>query len=554
MIATWMFSAALFTLLLGVAAHCAESALRALGRQGRWAWLAALGAAIAWPALAPWIREMLPTSGSVHTFATSMPSISVVPMRLPAPVPWTQRLDGVILVLWGVATLVMIARLIRAIVLLARVRRQAAPQTIDGVPVLLSTDVGPAVIGVVSPRVLFPESLLELDAPHRRLVLEHEQEHCRARDPWFVLISSMALALVPWNLPLWWIARRARLALEIDCDARVLAANADVNGYGKLLMLISQRQTTMALSPMLAASPSQLERRIIAMRASRMPRRTLRVAIAVAGAIIAAGAACASRISDRVAGPSVASAVPLRAAPATGKEPYFEFQVEQQVRQIPATGNLRYPDSLRHANVEGEVLAQFVIDQFGQYEPGTFKSLASTHPLFTEAVSAALPNMRFYPAQVGGKNVRQLVQQPFTFSLSHDATTPRPKAVPPAKTAYIEFGIDKEAQQVPGTGQVQYPPSLRAAGVSGEVLAQFVVEQDGKIMEGSLKILRSSDPLFTEAVREALPALRFEPATVEGKAVKQLMQMPFTFSLTAGGAEVLQRPGTRPQPGTRSPD
>ena len=29
-----------------------------------------------------------------------------------------------------------------------------------------------------------------------------------------------------------------------------------------------------------------------------------------------------------------------------------------------------------------------------------------------------LPNMRFYPAEVGGKKVKQLVQQPFTFSLS----------------------------------------------------------------------------------------------------------------------------------------
>ena len=48
----------------------------------------------------------------------------------------------------------------------------------------------------------------------------------------------------------------------------------------------------------------------------------------------------------------------------------------------------------------------------------TFKVLKSTHDLFTNAVKAALPNMKFYPAEVGGKKVKQLVQMPFQFSLT----------------------------------------------------------------------------------------------------------------------------------------
>ena len=105
-------------------------------------------------------------------------------------------------------------------------------------------------------------------------------------------------------------------------------------------------------------------------------------------------------------------------APVNTDQPYFEFQVEKQVQQIPGTGNLQYPDMLRSANVEGEVLAQFVVDAEGRYEAGSFKVLKSTHELFTQAVTNALPNMRFYPAEVGGKKVPQLVQQPFTFSLT----------------------------------------------------------------------------------------------------------------------------------------
>ena len=113
----------------------------------------------------------------------------------------------------------------------------------------------------------------------------------------------------------------------------------------------------------------------------------------------------------------VAKGVVGGTAPVNTDQPFFEFQVEKQVQQIPGSGNLRYPDMLRSANVEGEVLAQFVVDTTGKYENGSFKVLKSSHDLFTAAVRNALPTMRFYPAEVGGRKVKQLVQQPFTFSL-----------------------------------------------------------------------------------------------------------------------------------------
>ena len=97
---------------------------------------------------------------------------------------------------------------------------------------------------------------------------------------------------------------------------------------------------------------------------------------------------------------------------------YFEFQVEKQVSTVPGSGNLRYPDMLRSANVEGEVLVQFVVDTTGRADLNTFKVLKSSHDLFTNAVKNALAQMRFYPAEIGGRKVKQLVQQPFNFTLT----------------------------------------------------------------------------------------------------------------------------------------
>jgi periplasmic protein TonB len=101
-----------------------------------------------------------------------------------------------------------------------------------------------------------------------------------------------------------------------------------------------------------------------------------------------------------------------------GDQTYFEFQVEKQVAPAPGNPGPRYPDMLRSANVEGEVLVQFVVDTTGRVEMSQFKVLKSSHDLFTNAVKQALTGMRFYPAEIGGRKVKQLVQQPFNFTLT----------------------------------------------------------------------------------------------------------------------------------------
>ena len=104
--------------------------------------------------------------------------------------------------------------------------------------------------------------------------------------------------------------------------------------------------------------------------------------------------------------------------PVNEDQPYFEFQVEKTAISAPGNPAPVYPSMLQSAGVEGKVLAQFVVDTTGRAEPGTFKVIESTHPLFTQAVQNVLPRMRFYPAEIGGKKVKQLVQMPFVFGIN----------------------------------------------------------------------------------------------------------------------------------------
>jgi protein TonB len=76
-----------------------------------------------------------------------------------------------------------------------------------------------------------------------------------------------------------------------------------------------------------------------------------------------------------------------------------------------------YPSTLRSANVAGEVLVRFIVDTVGRVEPGSVEITRTTHVLFAEAVRRWLRTTSYLPAQVGGRPVRQLVEQHVGFAL-----------------------------------------------------------------------------------------------------------------------------------------
>ena len=106
------------------------------------------------------------------------------------------------------------------------------------------------------------------------------------------------------------IIRRLRIAVEMDCDARVLRRFPDVRGYGALLLDVGGLMTGVRL-PLAALGdpPSTLERRIRAMTMSapRHPR--------LLGASLALGAMALTIAACEVPHPTAIAAEPVGAAP-----------------------------------------------------------------------------------------------------------------------------------------------------------------------------------------------------------------------------------------------
>jgi hypothetical protein len=76
-----------------------------------------------------------------------------------------------------------------------------------------------------------------------------------------------------------------------------------------------------------------------------------------------------------------------------------------------------------------------------------------------------------------------------------------------------------------------FPPPLFASRTSGLVIAQFVVDTLGHVEDGTVGIVSSTAPLFTDAVRVALATATFVPALKDGHAVRQFVQQPFEFAI-----------------------
>ena len=96
---------------------------------------------------------------------------------------------------------------------------------------------------------------------------------------------------------------------------------------------------------------------------------------------------------------------------------------------------------------------------------------------------------------------------------------------------YLESQVTNPVSPKAGNRAPRYPDELRRNGVRGNVVAQFVVDTSGRADLSTFRNNPGAEPAFVRAVRDALPAMEFYPAKIDGRAVRQLVFMPFSFNV-----------------------
>lgn len=268
----WMVYAVLVTLALSAAALLAERAAKVRGVVTRWLWVASLIGSLVLPTVIACATIRLPDSlkssnkptSIVLRDATSIPMPSVLlDLQDVQPYAMSADIDALARTTWVIASALMVLVLVLGSVLLQRRKHGWHEGGLCGERVLVAPDAGPAVVGLMRPRIVVPAWLLHAGEKQQQCTLAHERSHLEARDPQVIALGLALLTLMPWNLLLWWQFRRLRRAIEVDCDARVLLSGHDIATYCETLIQVGQRQSGhIAVVPAMSDSASFLELRI----------------------------------------------------------------------------------------------------------------------------------------------------------------------------------------------------------------------------------------------------------------------------------------------------
>ncbi len=77
--------------------------------------------------------------------------------------------------------------------------------------------------------------------------------------------------------------------------------------------------------------------------------------------------------------------------------------------------------------------------------------------------------------------------------------------------------------------QIKYPEIARKAGVEGRVIVQFVVDEQGNVLDPT--VVRGIGAGCDEEALRVVRTAKFKPGMQRGKAVKVKMSLPITFKL-----------------------
>lgn len=370
-VASWLLPVNAWTAVLLAGALLLD---RVLARRARASLRIALYAPVA-------LRLLVPFSWAIALshlprVAMLMPAERVASSADAAGASWGGALAAVYLVVSAVLALSTVARRRR----LARAVASASSpvDVVAPCPVVAHPELGPMVVGVLSPRIVLPLTLLTGDG-HEALacVLRHEVAHVRRGNPWLSL-GIDALLVIFWPVvPLWIAAARVRHLVELACDEAALAGADEParRRYGHVLLDLAE-EGSLAFGAGSLHFGSRLRARIEAITLERpWPRAVQAVLVASA---VAGFAACSS----------TAPAPPQGTSPIAKQDEYgYKFEDDCFDHATPAERAAAVPSAPPesqaelHGRLPPEAIQAVVRQNFGRFRACYEKALPGNKTL-----------------------------------------------------------------------------------------------------------------------------------------------------------------------------
>jgi len=554
MIAAWMAYALTVAVLAAGTAGILDVLLRSHRKPTRWVWFGGMTFGALWPLWA----AFRPANVSAPAGVPNAPMVTMDPLTLqvgsrslwhvletPLVIGWI--LSSVLLAVLGVALLIRTRRL----------RRKWVLGEARGRSVLYSEEWGPAVVGFFDTRIVLPRWCRTMEEDGLQLILDHEAEHLRAGDIRLLILAGIPPILLPWSLPLWWMWHRLRLAVEGDCDLRVLRKNPRATrAYLELLLEVGRRfPEGGAAAAMLSEPERTLERRIkiMTMPFPRKPfvRGALLVTVGLILVVVACLAPAPMALDDEAELPAV-NAVAQEGTLAD-KPALTPFTVRPDIKnrtEVARAMEQAYPPLLRDAGIGGTATVWFYIDKTGAVKTTRINE-SSGHQALDDAALRVADGIEFTPALNKDEAVPVWISLPITFSVKAGSATEgkapvrapsegadnageaipvkvqstRPEAVPYTVAPRLLNPSDLAR----AIGE-EYPPLLKDAGIGGTTTLWFFIDKSGTVQNVIVNETSGRKELDQAALRMA-DLVRFSPALDGDDPVDVWISLPITFSV-----------------------
>ena len=566
MIAAWMLWSAGIGVLFLVAGLAAERLLTLSGRPTRWVWIVA-GAATT-------ILSVLRIPGGAPDQAAPPPGYAP-PLLEPLTVTvardsMLRSLDDLLVLGWVVLSSLLVVTVLFAFARLVREGRSWKPGSLGNRSVLWSRDTGPTIVGLLRPRVVLPAWVRAIDSSEQELILAHEEEHVRAGDARLRFLMTLPLFVFPWNPALWLQRHRLNLAVELDCDRRVMRRMpGHRHAYGNLLLRVGAGRNGLHRLALVSLSEgrSQLERRIRRL-VEKMPRaRRIQVSLLLLGA---AAIVTLAILFPRIRGED--ASVPEELAELMAEPTFTPYTVRPDLvneREVQRALEREYPRTLRDAGIGGTTTVNFFIDTEGEVQRSLVAS-SSDHEVLDSAALRVARVFRFTPALNLDEVVPVWIAIPISFGTTNDADSTRAEAAreffeamrrfrdadttasaadssaileaierfsspteasvadTPTFTPYtVRPDLVNEAEIMQAM-EDEYPPILRDAGVGGTTNVHFFINVEGVVQRALVAQSSGHEALDSAALRVAR-IFRFTPALDEDEPVPVWIAIPLTF-------------------------
>ena len=572
MIAAWMLWSIGAGLLFCLAGLAAEKLLK---RGRRLVWVAAGAGTVVLPAI-----RMMSGGGGADSSVLPAAPILLEPVTMTVASDSTlHSLDDTLLLAWVLLSAILLVAALMGGVRFLRRRASWDAGTLLGRDVLWSRETGPAVVGLFGSCVVLPTWVQAAGAARQELILAHEEEHLRARDVHLRFLFGTLLLAFAWNPAIWLQYRRLSLAIELDCDQRVMDRLPDHRRlYGDLLLRVGSGAGALPgiAVTALAEQRSLLERRIRQLLSKAPEVRMAQAAFLVFGAVLLIGVAVSipgitgegpvgvdgsARIGDAEV------IVPPAESPALMSSPVFTpYTVKPDYingGEVHAALEREYPPLLRDAGIGGTVIVWFFIDEEGVVRNQQVQT-SSGHQALDDAALRVAPVFRFTPALNRDQAVPVWVQLPITFTTGESAAAEESEAesaeeavvqqeairrataiigsrieeiaadervisAAPVFTPYTKKPDYTNAAEVRRALDREYPPLLRDAGIGGTTIVWFFIDENGVVKNQTIQASSGHEALDEAALRVA-PVFEFTPAENRGEPVSAWVQLPVTFT------------------------